>query len=62
MDSTGSTRTEPINIVASIESARALFNIGEIASWKSEFGPLLGGRLTALLVSAYVVHVVADSG
>ncbi|KIP08983.1 hypothetical protein PHLGIDRAFT_355556 [Phlebiopsis gigantea 11061_1 CR5-6] len=52
LDLTGSTRTEPINIVASIESARALFNIGEIASWQSELGPLLGGRLTALLFAA----------
>lgn len=44
-------RKRPINIVASIESARALVNIGEIAGWQSEFGPLLGGKLTALLVS-----------
>ena len=50
LNSSGSNRMEPINIVASIESARALFNIGEIAGWQSEFGALLGGRLTALLV------------
>lgn len=40
----------PINIVASIESARALVNIREIASWQSDFGPVLGGKLSALLV------------
>lgn len=44
-------RYTPINLVASIESAKALYNIGEIASWKSTFGPNLGGQLTALLVS-----------
>lgn len=41
---------DPVNIVASIESARALYNVGQIASWRSKFGPVLGGRLTALLV------------
>ncbi|KAI0801738.1 Pyruvate/Phosphoenolpyruvate kinase-like domain-containing protein [Irpex lacteus] len=45
-------RYTPINLVASIESAKALYNIGEIASWKSTFGPNLGGQLTALLFAA----------
>lgn len=43
-------RTKPVNIVASIESARALVHVGEIAAWQSEFGPVLGGKLVALLV------------
>lgn len=41
-----------MQLVASIESARALFHIGEIAGWQSEFGPLLGGKLVALLFAA----------
>jgi hypothetical protein len=36
--------------VPSIESARALWNLGSIAGWKSEYGPELGGNLSALLV------------
>ena len=43
-------RHTPINLVASTESAKALHNIGEIAAWKSTFGPTQGGQLTALLV------------
>ena len=38
-------RLEPISIVASIESAQALWRIGEISQWKSK-----RGRLSALLV------------
>lgn len=38
-------RPEPLSIVASIESAQALWRIGEIAQWKSKHG-----RLSALLV------------
>ena len=38
-------RSEPLSIVASIESAQALWRIGEIAQWKSKHG-----RLSALLV------------
>ncbi|KAI0345718.1 beta subunit of citrate lyase [Trametopsis cervina] len=43
-------RNTPIQLVASIESAKALYNIGEIASWQSQFGSMLGGQLVALLV------------
>lgn len=43
-------RSKPLQIVASVESAKALFYLGEIASWQSEFGPMLGGQLVALLV------------
>ncbi len=39
-----------IHFVASIESARALYNIGTIAAWRSVYGPEKGGKLTALLV------------
>jgi citrate lyase subunit beta-like protein len=43
-------RHKPINLVASIESAKSLYNIGEIAGWKSVYGPTLGGQVIALLV------------
>jgi citrate lyase beta subunit len=38
-------RPEPLSIVASIESAQALWRIGEIAKWESKYA-----RLSALLV------------
>lgn len=41
----------PLRIVASIESARSVIGLGDIASWRSEFGAEKGGKLTALLVS-----------
>ena len=40
-----------MRIVASIESARSVVGLGDIASWRSEFGAEKGGELTALLVS-----------
>lgn len=40
-------RPEPLSIVASIESAQALWRIGEIAQWKSKHA-----RLSALLFAA----------
>ncbi|KAG6903268.1 Cyclin-dependent kinase catalytic subunit [Termitomyces sp. Mi166 len=40
----------PSNIVPSIESARAMFNLGEIAGWESDYEVVLGGRITALLI------------
>ncbi|KAF9219263.1 citrate lyase beta subunit [Gyrodon lividus] len=42
----------PLRIVASIESARAVFGLGGIVSWKSEFGAEQGGELAALLFAA----------
>ncbi|KAG2065583.1 beta subunit of citrate lyase [Suillus decipiens] len=42
----------PIRIVASVESARSAWNLGEIASWTSEYGPNAGGKLSALLFAA----------
>ena len=41
----------PLHIVASIESARSVVGLGDIASWRSDFGPEKGGELMALLVS-----------
>jgi citrate lyase subunit beta-like protein len=42
----------PLQFITSIESARGMWNLGTIAGWKSEYGPELGGRLSALLVGA----------
>nr|GAT50562.1 predicted protein [Mycena chlorophos] len=39
-----------LELIASIESARASFNLGEIAGWKAK--DALGGTLTALLFAA----------
>ncbi|KAL5501598.1 hypothetical protein ACEPAH_8858 [Sanghuangporus vaninii] len=44
-------RSQPLRLVASIESARALWDIGKIASWKSHNGPT-GGILVSLLFAA----------
>ncbi|KAJ7065899.1 citrate lyase beta subunit [Mycena belliarum] len=44
-------RGNPLGLIASIESARALWNIGAIAGWKSDCGKS-GGTLTALLFAA----------
>jgi len=41
-----------IHLVASIESAQALHNIGGIAAWRSVYGPEKGGELRALLFAA----------
>ncbi|KAF8500904.1 citrate lyase beta subunit [Russula emetica] len=41
-----------ISFVACIESARALYNIGTIAAWRSVYGPEKGGKLMALLFGA----------
>lgn len=43
-----------INFVASIESARSLYNIGTIAAWRSVYGTEKGGKLTALLVIPFL--------
>lgn len=44
---------EPISVVASIESAQALWKVGEIAKWKSKHV-----RLTALLVRPNLLPMV----
>ncbi|KAL1664234.1 Pyruvate/Phosphoenolpyruvate kinase-like domain-containing protein [Schizophyllum commune] len=57
------TRVDPgrgLRLVASIESAQALWNIGSISHWKSEHGPLMGGQLSALLFAAE--DFCADTG
>ena len=48
-----------INFVASIESAKALYNIGTIAAWRSVYGPEKGGKLMALLVIPLIPLAVA---
>ena len=40
----------PLQLVASIESAKSLWSLDQIARWKSEYGEMLGGNLGALLV------------
>lgn len=40
----------PLRVVPSIESARAIWNVGSISSWKSTHGPVSGGVLSGLLV------------
>ena len=40
-----------IHLIATIESALALHNIGSIAAWRSVYGPEKGGELKALLVT-----------
>lgn len=42
----------PLQFVPSIESARAVWNLGAIAQWKSGHGPVSGGTLSALLFAA----------
>ncbi|KAH7910848.1 citrate lyase beta subunit [Hygrophoropsis aurantiaca] len=42
----------PLRMVASIESARGTWNLGDIASWTSEYGAEAGGKLDALLFAA----------
>ncbi|RPD77769.1 citrate lyase beta subunit [Lentinus tigrinus ALCF2SS1-7] len=50
----------PVQLVASIESAKAMYNIGEIASWQSTWGAAMGGKLAALLFAAE--DYCADTG
>ncbi|KAI0826860.1 Pyruvate/Phosphoenolpyruvate kinase-like domain-containing protein [Trametes gibbosa] len=49
-----------VQIVASIESAQAMHNLGEIAGWQSKYGAALGGTLSALLFAAE--DYCADTG
>ncbi|KAI0766424.1 Pyruvate/Phosphoenolpyruvate kinase-like domain-containing protein [Trametes elegans] len=50
----------PVQIVASVESAKAMYNLGAIAGWQSRYGPALGGQLSALLFAAE--DYCADTG
>ncbi|KAG7089746.1 hypothetical protein E1B28_011400 [Marasmius oreades] len=45
-------RQIPLHIVSSVESARALWNLGDIARWKSEHDEVQGGVLSGLLFAA----------
>ncbi|KAI6005357.1 Pyruvate/Phosphoenolpyruvate kinase-like domain-containing protein [Pisolithus marmoratus] len=47
-----STSSCPPRIVASIESARSVWNLREIVQWKSKFGVQKGGQLGALLFAS----------
>ncbi|KAG6868228.1 hypothetical protein C0993_006004 [Termitomyces sp. T159_Od127] len=48
----------PVDLISSIESARAMYNLSEIAAWKSSYGSVSGGRMTALLIlrAAKILH------
>jgi len=50
----------PLQLVASIESAKSLWSLDQIARWKSEYGEMLGGNLGALLFAAE--DFCADTG
>ncbi|KAF9266650.1 beta subunit of citrate lyase [Marasmius fiardii PR-910] len=45
-------RQTPLHIVSSVESAKALWNLGDIARWKSEHDEVQGGVLSGLLFAA----------
>ncbi|KIM66771.1 hypothetical protein SCLCIDRAFT_109412 [Scleroderma citrinum Foug A] len=47
-----STSSSPLRIIASVESARSVWNLREIAEWKSQSGAEHGGKLAALLFAA----------
>lgn len=47
-----STSSCPPRIVASIESARSVWNLRDIVQWKSKFGAQKGGQLEALLFAS----------
>ncbi|KAJ2935135.1 hypothetical protein H1R20_g1969, partial [Candolleomyces eurysporus] len=42
-------RAFPVEIIPSLESARAMWNLRDIAAWKSKHEPRLGGELKALM-------------
>jgi citrate lyase subunit beta-like protein len=50
----------PLQLVASVESAKSLWNLNGIGQWKSEYGDTLGGKLGALLFAAE--DYCADTG
>ena len=55
IDAADRTSQRPINLVASIESARALWDVGRIAGWVSSHP---SARLTALLVGVYIYMIL----
>jgi hypothetical protein len=44
----------PLKLVVSVESAKSLWSLDQLCTWKSEHGDLLGGKLDALLVCCQV--------
>ncbi|KXN88156.1 Citrate lyase subunit beta-like protein, mitochondrial [Leucoagaricus sp. SymC.cos] len=55
-----SDRESDLNIIPSIESARAMMNLQYIAGWGSKLGRQMGGQLSALLFAAE--DYCADTG
>ncbi|KAH6912778.1 Pyruvate/Phosphoenolpyruvate kinase-like domain-containing protein [Coprinopsis sp. MPI-PUGE-AT-0042] len=53
-------RARPVEIFPSLESARGLWNLREIASWKSKHEPRLGGEVRALMFACE--DYCADTG
>lgn len=53
-------RENAVNIIPSVESARAMINLRSIAGWGSNLGRQMGGRLGALLFAAE--DYCADTG
>lgn len=51
-------RERPLRIISSVESAKGLWNLGGIAGWTSEYGAMLGGTLSALLVCLHLACLV----
>ncbi|KAH9480317.1 Citramalyl-CoA lyase, mitochondrial [Psilocybe cubensis] len=45
-------KTPHLNVIPSIESAKGMWNLGSIASWRSSCGGITGGSLSALLFAA----------
>jgi hypothetical protein len=50
----------PLQLVASVESAKSLWNLNGIGQWKSEYGDTLGGKLGALLVRGAQISSTAQ--
>ncbi|TFK20009.1 beta subunit of citrate lyase [Coprinopsis marcescibilis] len=53
-------RAVPVEIIPSLESARGLWNLRDIAAWKSKHEPRLGGELRALMFACE--DYCADTG
>ncbi|KAI6114149.1 citrate lyase beta subunit [Pisolithus sp. B1] len=56
-----STSSCPPRIVASLESARSIWNLRDIVQWKSKFGAQKGGQLGALLACIFLSYCADTS-
>lgn len=54
-------RALPVEIIPSLESAKAMWNLRDIASWKSKHEARIGGELGALMVSHSTLLVFTSS-